>query len=265
MEKLIFQNYICLGEERDVYPNGNKDKFHVQPDDGMFVRHAHLLTPEKREILARSRVAIPGVGGVGAIAAERLARLGIGSIHIADGDTYNRSNLNRQLGSSTSNLGQKKVIEIEKLLTAINPECHVKPFEMIDSSNVSEFMERVDVLVLCSDETQSAHAMILKAQEMGKFVVSPRISGWMACCGLISPNGLSYLDYYSNFNLPLGAPTSFFTNASLGIPCAVAGAMAASLATRAILDDMGDAAVYPLVYEFDCWNLQINKVKRQKG
>lgn len=81
-----------------------------------------LLGTECLEKLAASRVAVVGVGGVGAAAAEMLVRAGIGHIVIIDNDDVSESNINRQLLALHSTVGQPKVEVLRSRLLDINPE-----------------------------------------------------------------------------------------------------------------------------------------------
>jgi tRNA threonylcarbamoyladenosine dehydratase len=81
------------------------------------------------EALARiraQRVFIAGVGGVGAYAAEALARAGVGFLTLHDADVVTPSNLNRQLVALRSTLGRKKVVVMRDRIADINPECVVE-------------------------------------------------------------------------------------------------------------------------------------------
>src|SRR5579859_1083929 len=73
-----------------------------------FSRHRGLLSDEDQERLRRSRVALVGMGGVGGAHLLTLARLGIGSFHIADPDRFEVANFNRQPGATIRNLGRNK-------------------------------------------------------------------------------------------------------------------------------------------------------------
>src|SRR3954454_15572117 len=77
--------------------------------DEAFSRHRGLIDPREQEKLRRSRVAIVGMGGVGGIHLLTLARLGIGSFHVADPDSFELANFNRQAGATMPGLGRPKV------------------------------------------------------------------------------------------------------------------------------------------------------------
>lgn len=84
-----------------------------------------LLGEEKLRALSSSRVAVIGVGGVGAYAAEMLARAGIGHLILVDSDSVGKSNINRQLLALHSTVGLPKVDVLKDRLTDINPSIEV--------------------------------------------------------------------------------------------------------------------------------------------
>src|SRR3990167_6528215 len=73
-----------------------------------FSRNEGLISKEEQERLRSSRIAIPGLGGVGGVHLMTLARMGIERFHIADADQFSLANFNRQYGASVSNLGKNK-------------------------------------------------------------------------------------------------------------------------------------------------------------
>lgn len=90
-----------------------------------FEREAMLLGEDAVERLARSTVALFGVGGVGSYAAEALARSGVGNILLVDNDTVSISNINRQLCALHSTVGLYKADVVAERLKDINPELNV--------------------------------------------------------------------------------------------------------------------------------------------
>ncbi|MBO4692670.1 MAG: tRNA threonylcarbamoyladenosine dehydratase [Bacteroidales bacterium] len=95
---------------------------------------------EGAELLARSRVAVIGLGGVGAFAAEMIVRAGVGEIIIADSDVYNITNKNRQLGALDSTIGKKKTDVMRERLGDINKELKIT---VIDEYLTEENMRSV--------------------------------------------------------------------------------------------------------------------------
>lgn len=82
-----------------------------------------LLTgDEGMDRLSRAHVLVIGLGGVGGIAAEMIARAGIGKMTIADGDVFEASNRNRQIGALLSTAGRSKTEVMAERLRDIHPE-----------------------------------------------------------------------------------------------------------------------------------------------
>lgn len=115
-----------------------------------------LLGNEKLERLRGSHVLVVGVGGVGAYAAEMIARSGIGEITIVDADVVGQSNINRQLVALHSTVGQAKVEILSRRLMDINPQLilHVEcryikdeaTDELLDSARFDFVVDAIDTL-----------------------------------------------------------------------------------------------------------------------
>src|SRR5690606_35624512 len=106
-----------------------------------------------------------GLGGVGGIHLMNLARIGVGRFHIADFDQFEIANFNRQMGASTSTLGQKKVGVMKSLALDLNPHLEIKTFDAgLNDSNLEAFFEGVDLYVdgldfFCIEIRRKAFAM----------------------------------------------------------------------------------------------------------
>lgn len=81
-----------------------------------------LLGDEKLERLRAAHVLIVGLGGVGAYAAEMIARAGVGQLTIADADCVAETNINRQLVALRSTIGRPKAEVLAERLHDINPD-----------------------------------------------------------------------------------------------------------------------------------------------
>ena len=75
--------------------------------DDRFTRTEALLGTEAMQRLRSAKVAVFGLGGVGSYITEALARAGVGSLVLFDGDEVAVSNLNRQLIASTETVGMR--------------------------------------------------------------------------------------------------------------------------------------------------------------
>ena len=134
-----------------------------------------LLGDEAIEKLITRHVLVVGLGGVGGICAEMIARSGVGKMTIVDGDSVDLSNTNRQIPALHSNAGKLKAEVMAERLRDINPELELvvlpdymekeKAAELVGSGNF-------DFIVDCID-TLSPKVMLLKAAvEAGIPVVS---------------------------------------------------------------------------------------------
>lgn len=95
--------------------------------DNQFLRNEMLWGTESQKKLAASHVILFGLGGVGSYTAECLARSGVGELTIVDNDTVGLTNLNRQLESLHSTLGQNKTDAVAARLRDINPALRLHP------------------------------------------------------------------------------------------------------------------------------------------
>ena len=95
-------------------------------DNRWLERTELLLGEEKLTLLRNANVLVVGLGGVGAYAAEMIARAGVGKMTIADADTVSKSNINRQLIALHSTIGQEKSALMAQRLRDINPEIELQ-------------------------------------------------------------------------------------------------------------------------------------------
>ena len=110
----------------------------------------HILVGDDGvEKLANSHVLVVGLGGVGAYAAEQLARAGIGEMTIIDSDTVNETNKNRQLLALDSTIGRLKTEVMAERIRDINPDIklHIRTQYLKDQSIIDLMAEKFDFIV----------------------------------------------------------------------------------------------------------------------
>ena len=113
-----------------------------------FARNIGWVTEAEQAALRGKRIAIAGVGGVGGVHLLSLARLGIGAFHVAEMDTFDLVNFNRQAGAMMSTLGRPKVDVMVEMARQINPELDIKVFgEGVNAGNLDAFLDGVDLYV----------------------------------------------------------------------------------------------------------------------
>jgi len=113
-----------------------------------FSRNIGWVTPAEQQQLRGKRIAIAGGGGVGGVHLLTLARLGVTQFHIADFDTFDIPNFNRQVGAMMSTVGQPKADVLARMARDINPDIDIKIFpEGVHADNLDEFLAGVDLYV----------------------------------------------------------------------------------------------------------------------
>jgi molybdopterin/thiamine biosynthesis adenylyltransferase len=113
-----------------------------------FDRNIGWLTTAEQQKLRNTRVAIAGLGGVGGAYLMTLVRLGIGRFNLADFDTFEIQNFNRQAGASVATLGRSKIDVMKEMALAINPELQINAFpDGVNRGNMERFLEDVDLYI----------------------------------------------------------------------------------------------------------------------
>ena len=139
-----------------------------------FIREIALLGEEGFARLARARVAVFGVGGVGSYAAEALARAGIGALDFVDGDAVAPSNVNRQLVALSSTVGQNKAEVMAARAREINPAAAVRAFPCyFDAKTADAFdFSAYDYVADCIDSVEEKVLLLARARAAGARAVS---------------------------------------------------------------------------------------------
>jgi molybdopterin/thiamine biosynthesis adenylyltransferase len=113
-----------------------------------FSRNIGWVTRAEQSFLRGKRIAIAGMGGVGGSHLLTLARLGIGAFTVADFDSFELGNFNRQAGANMDTVGRPKVEVLAEMAEKINPELDLRIFrEPIGAENVDAFLQDVDVYI----------------------------------------------------------------------------------------------------------------------
>jgi molybdopterin/thiamine biosynthesis adenylyltransferase/rhodanese-related sulfurtransferase len=107
---------------------------------------------EGQATLARSRVLIVGVGGLGSPVLQYLAGAGVGHLGLVDADTLDASNLHRQPIYALADVGRPKVELARAAALAINPSVSVEIHDLrFTSDNALDLVRAHDVVVDCTD------------------------------------------------------------------------------------------------------------------
>jgi len=178
---------------------------------GFFCRGKHLLRAEFSRSalligeaglarLARARVAVFGIGGVGSWAVEALARAGPGRLVLVDHDRVAVSNLNRQLEATWATIGQLKVKAMAERLHSINPEADVEALAAFYRAETAAQLVRPDYdYILDAMDTLSAKVdLISRALALGVPLISSMGAG-----NRLEAGGFRVADISETYGCPL--------------------------------------------------------------
>jgi len=113
-----------------------------------FARNLGWLTRTEQRTLRGKCVAIAGLGGVGGLHLLTLVRLGVGRFHLAEFDTFDLVNFNRQVGASLSSIDRPKLDVMASMARDINPTVEIADFAArVNKSNVDAFLAGADLFV----------------------------------------------------------------------------------------------------------------------
>ena len=153
-----------------------------------YIRNLGALTEKECTLLHTKTVFVAGCGGLGGYLIEMLLRLGVGTIRAADGDTFEASNMNRQLLSSPSSLGQPKAEAAAARAALVNPDVRFVPIpEFVTEENAAELIRSCDVVL---DALANIGARSILARACAKEnipLIHGAICGWSAQAAVIMP------------------------------------------------------------------------------
>lgn len=156
---------------------------------------------EGQLLLLSSRVAVIGLGGLGGLAAELLARMGVGTIILVDGDFFSESNLNRQLLSTEDNLQQKKADVAQRRIAAINAAVETVVFkEMVSGHNIEKILQGCHVALDCLDNIKTRFLLQETCQRLGIPMIHGAIAQFYGQVSTIFPGDPGLKAIYSSFN-----------------------------------------------------------------
>jgi molybdopterin/thiamine biosynthesis adenylyltransferase len=126
-----------------MLPKNPDEAFYKERTD----RNIGWITPEEQQIVKNSVVGVAACGGIGGSLNERLLRLGIGEIRIADGESFDISNINRQFAATRSTVGKNKALETARFLRRITDDSTIVVFPQgIAADTVKDFVSGCDII-----------------------------------------------------------------------------------------------------------------------
>jgi molybdopterin/thiamine biosynthesis adenylyltransferase len=149
--------------------------------------------------LGHKRIAIAGLGGVGGAHLLTLTRLGVGGFHIADYDSFELANFNRQAGANVATIGRRKTEVLLEMAKAINPELDVVVFdEGVNDANCSAFLRGIDQFVDGLDffAFNARHTVFAACARLGIPATTVAPLGMGAALLNFLPGQMTFEDYF---------------------------------------------------------------------
>lgn len=137
--------------------------------EALFERNYGIFDEEEQERIRCARATIVGCGGIGAVTAVALARSGLGHFSLYEFDTYQPSNMNRQVTCFTDTMGVNKAVAVRSSILRINPEAEVDICpRAVSPEEIDEVVLQGDVFLPAADDWALSIAMLNRAKELGK-------------------------------------------------------------------------------------------------
>lgn len=147
-----------------------------------------LFTEEEMQRLGKAKVCIIGCGGLGGYILEMMARIGIGHITVIDGDVFNVSNLNRQILSTETNIGQSKVNSAKERMAIVNSEINMSYIdEYLNEDNAQRLLEGHDLVMDALDSITTRFLLQEACHALGIPFVHGAIAGWYGQVSVVFP------------------------------------------------------------------------------
>jgi molybdopterin/thiamine biosynthesis adenylyltransferase len=152
-------------------------------DDQLLRYSRHVLLDaigiEGQRRLLASHALVIGAGGLGSPVALYLGTAGVGRLTVVDHDSVDVTNLQRQIAHNLSRVGQPKAESARQTVRAINPDVQVQALvQRADAALLDRLLPDVDVVLDCSDNFRTRHAINAACVRHGKPLVSGAAIGF---------------------------------------------------------------------------------------
>jgi molybdopterin/thiamine biosynthesis adenylyltransferase/rhodanese-related sulfurtransferase len=228
----------------------------------------HLLLPQVGEAgqqkLRAARVLLVGAGGLGSPAAYYLAAVGLGRLRIADDDTVERSNLQRQILHTDARIGMAKVESAAVALTALNPGVQIEAIsERATADNVERLLEGVDVVIDGADNFATRYLLNDACVKLGKPLVYGAVQQFEGQVSVFDAGRHRGLAPCYRCLFPSPPPAELAPNCAeagvLGVLPGVIGLLQATEAIKLLLD-IGDSLAGRLL-NFDALTMRFHELR----
>jgi adenylyltransferase/sulfurtransferase len=218
-------------------------------NDAQLLRYSRHILLDEIGIEGQTRIIgahalLVGAGGLGSPAALYLASAGVGRLTLADGDSVDLTNLQRQILHTHERIGQLKAVSGQRALAQINPEVVVEPIsERLAGERLEMLVAAADVVLDCCDNFATRHAVNRACVRQRKPLVSGAAIGFSAQLAVFDARRDDAPCYHCLF--PEGDDVEETRCAVMGIFAPLTGIIGAMQAAEAlkVISGAGEPAV----------------------
>jgi len=164
-------------------------------------RNFSALTKEDQQKLINSKVLVVGCGGLGGYVLEILARIGIGNLIFADGDKFEKTNLNRQILCSLMTLGENKAEVTEKRIKQIAPHCTPLAIpRYLKKEEVVELGKNVHIVIDATGGIGFKKELLIECSKKSIPIITGAVAGFEGFVSTILPGSKIPLNFFSSNN-----------------------------------------------------------------
>ncbi|MEW5909838.1 MAG: ThiF family adenylyltransferase [Thermodesulfobacteriota bacterium] len=164
-----------------------------------YARNMKSFSFEDQMKLLNANIGVVGLGGLGGVVCEILARLGIGKLTLIDGDAFQDSNLNRQFLCTEEGMGGSKAGAAAGRIKKINSSVAVQAYdEFINEQSVLEQIRSCDAVADCLDTIHTRFILERAVKTAGIPLVSGAVSGSWGQATTIFPEDTGFQSIYGN-------------------------------------------------------------------
>lgn len=161
-------------------------------------RQMSIVTKSQQTRFKEAKIAVVGCGGIGGAVIEMLARMGVGKLNIVDKDSFDMSNLNRQMMSSIDEIRNSKSEVTAEKIRLVNPYVKISAFnEELNTDNIENFIDDSQIVIDALDNLPTRVLLSRYTKEKNIPFIHGAIHGTMGQLTVFDKESPSYEKLFS--------------------------------------------------------------------
>lgn len=227
-----------------------------------YVRNTGSISVEEQIALLKAHVVVVGLGGLGGLLTTLLARMGVGRLTLCDFDSFDVTNLNRQILSDMAVLGMSKAQTALACVHEVNPSVNVEIYEKAfdQSSESLTLLKNKTICADCLDNLKTRMILSQACNAAGIPLVSASIGGFCGQLTVVHPGGRGLEAVYGSLDENCDSEDSKGCEVEMGTPGPTAAAVSSLQAMEVAKVVMHkDTALKSSVvlFDFSVLNMQV--------